>query len=200
MQKKHHRAFTLIELLIVLIIVTTLLGLTFPVLQLTLQSSRKTEAVALMTALRSALLQYRTEYGDWPAAVTNFTDSNGDISIGANQWGELYRSLSGYTNSADGYLAANGSTNNTRHLIFMEFPTKTLSSSTTEPYSADESAPADVQNILDPWLRPYRLLLDANGDNQLEVPLDSQMIQASIAIWSLGVDTNFATSAITSWK
>lgn len=201
-KSKQHakKAFTFIELLIALIIFTLLLSLTFPALQLAFNSAKKTEAITFISTLRSALLQYRTEYGDWPEALTNYIDANGDISIGDNQWGEVYRCLSGYTNSADGYLAENGSTNNIRHLVFMEFQSSSLSSSENPPYAGDEMNPSAVKNIIDPWLHPYHLLLDANNDHQLAIPNASQPLQSSIAIWSVGSDTNRSSSYIISWK
>lgn len=205
-KQRTQKAFTLVELLVALLVLTLLISLSFPMIQLAYRSTRKTEAVTFISTLRTALLQYRTEYGDWPSAVTNFIDANGDINIGfssgSNQWGELYRSLSGYTNSADGYVAANGSTNNSRHLVFMEFQSSILSASSSSPYTGDESNPASVQNILDPWRRPYRLLLDFDGDHQLTIPLSSgnTTIQSSIAVWSLGANTNKSSSTITSWK
>lgn len=207
---KANSAFTLVELLLVVTLIAILIGLTVPAAHFAFQSARKTEAAALISSLRAALVQYQTEYGDWPGAVADFTNSDGDIVLGfgagADQWGELYRSLCGYSNGEDGYTAANGSINNSRRILFMEFQQKFLSSDTSIPLSGGESDPALVKNLIDPWNRPYRLILDANGDNTLSVPdIHSQesgtvSIPSTIAIWSTGPNPTNPTRIIATWK
>jgi hypothetical protein len=55
--------------------------------------------------------------------------------------------------------------------------------------------------LVDPWGRPYRIVLDTNYDNQIN--LGGQFISMPVAIWSMGKngrDESGAGDAIASWK
>lgn len=208
MKNTRPHAFTLIELLVVITIVGILMSLATPSVISALNSAKRASAFTMMTKINTGLEQYRNDYNSWPPAVTNFTDANGDIVIGfdagKDKWGELYRSISGYTNSSSGYIVS-GTTNNKRLSVQTEIESKYLSASTAEPYLAD-AAPADVMNIIDPWLHPYRMVLDGNYDRRLSVPdinstaVTNVTISKSIAIWSLGYTTNNPKKYIADWK
>ena len=208
----NRRGFTLIELIVTITILLLLIGLSLPAISGALNRSRKTEAMTLITSLESALTAYQTEYGKWPEALSPYVNQNGDFTIDADHpgsWGELYRSLSGYF-SGEGYLAQNGTLNNTRCLVFFVPSFSALSSQTTPPFSADTVSPPAVKTLIDPWRRPYALVLDANGDQKIRVPdtsnssasppLVSIEIQRTIGIWSTGPDPNRLSKFVTSWQ
>ena len=73
MQRNRRResAFTLIELLVVITIIAILAGLTFPVLARARESAYQARCTSNLRQVGLALLQYKTELGDFPpAAVT----------------------------------------------------------------------------------------------------------------------------------
>jgi type II secretory pathway pseudopilin PulG len=190
----------LFELVTVVGVIVVLAGFLVPAVSLGLQSAKRAEAKAFAVRLRTALEQYRTEYGEWPGAVMDFTNGDGDVEISVNGWGELYRSVCGYTNSTEGYTAANGSVNNVHQITFLEIAEKSLSSSASAPYVSGEFEAMNVVNILDPWNVPYHLVLDANGDGAVSVPDASgtQTLRASVAVWSNGGQNN--KRIVASWK
>lgn len=68
------RAFTLIELLIVVVIIATLAGLSFVGLQLLNKSRRKTETLQLLSSLQIALTTYQDDHGKFgDGSMADFT-------------------------------------------------------------------------------------------------------------------------------
>lgn len=189
------KGFTLIEILLAITIIAVIASLAMPAFRAATESSKKAEAAAVISTLKMALTQYRAEYGDWPQAIQSFTNSAGDIILGfdagENQWGELYRCLAG---------------NNPRKLMFGEFQQKIFSSSTGEPFIGNETNSDNVKNLIDPWNRPYKLVLDHNGDYKVNVPNlqnpTPEMIDVvtTIAIWSTAANSDLPTKYIGTWK
>lgn len=93
---KSSRAFTLIELLIVIAIIGLLAALLFPALNAAIDSARKAQAKNDVTQIATAVIAYETEYGRLPPTGTNVS-------------GALLESLVGAT-----------TTNNPRRIVFIE--------------------------------------------------------------------------------
>lgn len=66
--RRHDSAFTLIELLVVITIIAILAGLTFPVLSRARESAYQARCTSNLRQIGIALLQYKTELGDFPPA------------------------------------------------------------------------------------------------------------------------------------
>jgi len=62
------RGFTIIELAVALIIVGALVAVAVPIYQKQIRESRTSEAVARLTAIMDASLEYYQMHGAWPSA------------------------------------------------------------------------------------------------------------------------------------
>lgn len=165
---KRNSGFTLIELLVVITIIGILAGLAFPAITGALEAAKKAEANAMINQLKIAMTSYQTEYGVWPSPATE--DASG-FNAGA-----LFKMLQGNDEPAG---------DNPRQIVFMEFSKKVMregpASYTNKTPPAD---PSDATTFVDPWHQEYKMTVDADYNNQLDVP--GGTINASIAIWSTG--------------
>ncbi|MHC4498115.1 MAG: type II secretion system protein, partial [Planctomycetota bacterium] len=71
--KNRKRGFTLVELLTVLAIITMLIGLMVPSLNMVRQVAKETKQKAQLTIIETALTAFRNDYGDYPPS--NFSGS-----------------------------------------------------------------------------------------------------------------------------
>jgi|GEM_PF-1397581 len=199
-------AFTLIELLVVVAIIALLAGLSFPAAMKALEATKKAKALALMQRVKVGLTSYKAEYDVWPPALNAYTNANGDIFISTNSWGPLVCSLAGYTNDPTGYVT-NGTVNNSRVIKYLDFPSDCLSANTSAPFNNGCTDFSQVQNLIDPWMHPYQMLLDGNYDNQLVGVPDitstnssaTVNLQGDIAIWSQANVTT-PNQYVVTWK
>lgn len=79
--KNRKRGFTLVELLTVLAIITMLIGLMVPSLNMVRQVAKETKQRAQLTIIETALTAFRNDYGDYPPS--NWTP----IIVGGNYCG-----------------------------------------------------------------------------------------------------------------
>lgn len=133
------RAFTLVEILVVVSIIGLLAGLAFPAIQGALNSAKKGKAKAEMQSIITALKAYQNEYGRMPDFPS--LGGTGDGWFDQNNSKGLFLMLSG-TNTAE---------QNTRQITFLELPSGSANGA-----------------ILDPWKQGYIVKLDDNGDNRVE--------------------------------
>jgi prepilin-type N-terminal cleavage/methylation domain-containing protein len=202
------RGFTLIELLVVVTIIGILVSLAVPATSMALDAAKRAEAAAFMSSMRTAMVGYSGEYGDWPPALASFTNTQGDAFVGPNTgWSSVYQVLAAVTNDTNLVFS-----NNRRQLVFMEFPPKTLTAQTYTMGAAligNETNPVSVINVLDPWGRPYFMVVDYNYDNLVYVPNLSStntnantVLRSSIAIWSTGKNPSSPSSGkwVGTWK
>jgi len=77
--RKNKKGFTLVELLIVMIIVGVLAAVAAPMMQSNVNKAKKSEGVAGMGAIRTAVRLYSVEYSTNPTSLTNLV-SNGFIN------------------------------------------------------------------------------------------------------------------------
>jgi len=69
----HGRAFTLVELLVVISIIGLLAGLAVPAINGALKTAKKSEVSAMAHSIRTAILAWNSEYGTWPGTGSSFT-------------------------------------------------------------------------------------------------------------------------------
>ena len=103
-KSQNKRGFTLVELLIVMIIVGVLAAVAAPMMQSNVNRAKKSEAVAAIGAIRTAVRTYYVEYGVYPSSIWNLyqkgtlnqSDLNGKYynygNFGTNSVGNIYAS------------------------------------------------------------------------------------------------------------
>jgi prepilin-type N-terminal cleavage/methylation domain-containing protein len=196
------RAFTLIELLVVITIIGILAGLAVPAVGKALEAARRGEAGAMVNQLRTALVQYETEYGVWPEALRGTGSPPSDAEATSE---DLYDTLI----ARDGGLNA-GHVDNTRRIVFMEFNTKILRSGS--PGASNRTPPpnpSQAEFFVDPWSQLYYFKADSNYDNSIALPSPfTGTLASSLIIWSPGPQKTYSSDGggteinkfVTSWK
>ncbi|HEY4284987.1 MAG TPA: prepilin-type N-terminal cleavage/methylation domain-containing protein [Chthoniobacterales bacterium] len=171
--RERHRAFTLIELLIVITIIAVLLGLLFPAFQGVQDRARKTQAKNDLAQIITAVNAFYTEFGTYPslfAPEMTFDAKNG------NDTDKLFNELRG-----NQYAALN-----TRQISFVSFPSV-----------KDDNQPkggfASNGRLYDPWGTQYVVRLDTDYDNKISNPYSKNagatpQIDAGVIAWSFGPD------------
>ena len=173
-------AFTLTELLVVITIIAILLGMLYGAIRTVGRFSRETITRGELANIEAAWKQYYNYYHSWPSnavEVANSTvwpsgkDAVGDVQYEIGHY--LADMLAGVTNeTATAGLNPDG-------VAFLEF---TRFDSAAAPVSAWGVSRG----------QRYFVKLDANGDNQLTVPIDTNNNTTNIyrraAAWTVNPD------------
>jgi len=163
-------AFTLIELLIVIVIIAILASVAFPVTGMVMDSARKTEARNELKNLTGAISMYRMEYGKLPFKPGDggedlefITDDDNIVAI-----------LSGY--DIDGL--------NPREKVFYEG--KRAKGIDTETPVGGTYDTGEELKLADPWGKPYYIKIDSNYDKTIEeLPgMEDEELRKDVAAWS----------------
>ena len=182
-------AFTLAELLLVIVIIVILVGLAFPVFQGVLDRARNLQAKNDVTQIVTAVNAFYTEYGKYPLVTADTIYGPGGTSSA-----DLFYSLRAVA------LGANAPVNgvpaiNTRQIVFISPP--------------DVKNPANPRlgigtttgagQYYDPWGTPYLVEIDGDYDNQIANPYTANAgatpLRIGVIAWSLGKDKAGATAA-----
>lgn len=147
MNKKSNKfisAFTLIELMVVMIIVVTLMALTYTVILSAKAKHKNMQAKSDIKGLELALKSYRSTYGFWPMQAGSTSDTS-------------YITNNGVIISV--LIGSGGITNqhNPRGIRFFEI----IDSAWTN------------NMYLDPWGKPYFIAFDNDNDNSITVTNDT---------------------------
>ena len=166
---KHTRAFTFIELLVVMVLITILAGLAYPTFISIMERARKTQAKNDLTQIVTAVNGYYTEYGKYPVVIddTPITADNSD----------LFYTL----RAVDAGIANAGNAANPRKIVFIQPPTS----------AAGNKAGLGSNGIwYDPWGKPYNIRIDGDYDNSLANPYfdapGGATLNNGVIDWSLG--------------
>lgn len=178
------RAFTLIEMLIVISIISVLLGLLYGALERAQKFSRRTITYTELKSIESAFKQYHAHYHTWPSndvvnAAARLT-SEEDQGFVIDE--SIARALQGVRDtSSDAWKL------NPEAIPFIEFSRcSPLSRAPVNPFKSDNNAATDTT-------RSYKVLFDTNGDRQLSIPGSdadptssaTTNIIGSVAVWTL---------------
>ena len=168
------KAFTLVELLIVIAIIAVLLGLAFPVFQGVIDRAKKAQAKNDVTQIVTAVNAFYTEYGRYPIDSSITTDAAATFGGGGSTSKPVLNEL-----------RAKSASLNTRQIVFISPPEDTTQASPKGKIGSDGQ-------FHDPWGSAYAFEIDANYDNQVTNPYGSSggagadPIRQGIVAWSLG--------------
>jgi len=75
------RAFTVIELVMVVGVLSTLLAIVLPTIKTVRDAVQRRQAMAEATALAQAAIRYKTEYGFWPGQLESKNEAEGTVRL-----------------------------------------------------------------------------------------------------------------------
>ena len=157
------RAFTLIELLIVITIIVILMGLLFPAFRGVQDQAKRAQAKNDITQIVTAVNAFYTEYGRYP------TTRNTDIMLAANNSSVL----DVLRNNTAGSNSANVTSLNPRQIVFTtpanaKDPTNPRSGIATQNASVGGVA-VQTGDFVDPWGKPYIIAIDSDYSGYVQV-------------------------------
>lgn len=163
-------AFTLIELLVVVSIIGLLAGLAIPTIGGAMKSARKAEVAAVAQSVRTAILAWNSEYGNWPTNRATFQTDRTFLDL-----------MTSSTNSA-----------NPRGIIFLEVPAKfTNSSGLVTPLGFFTGGEGARKN--------FSVAVDLTGSGTLNnVGVEGTTLRTSCAVWV--EDPAKPNTSIGTWK
>lgn len=182
---KTSRAFTLIELLIVISILGILMSLLFPAVNAAIDTARKTQAKNDVTQIATAVIAYETEYGKLPLADTHNP-------------GVVDKAL------VDVLTGVSGNPDNPREIVFLE----------VNKAKRGKSGVDGSDNFVDPWAilendtSAYKIAMDDDYNNTISSAGSSthgttvSNLRKKVAVWNEPKGKNVAQQkrrAVTSW-
>ncbi|MFT5109444.1 MAG: prepilin-type N-terminal cleavage/methylation domain-containing protein [Verrucomicrobiales bacterium] len=184
--------FTLLELLIVISIIAILAAIAFPATSLVMNQARKAQASQQVSGIVNAIKLFETQY-----SVLPISGSGGEEEIDTDQ-------------AFVDILTGVDTTGNPKGTPFLEG---------REAKKARGNKPARAglvqegngsQSLVDPWGNYYVVKMDANDDNEIDVPERDNPVRAKAVAWCYGKPTtasdaksaqqNPASKWLTSWK
>ena len=178
MKDRDGKAFTLLELMVVIAIVAVLAGLMFPAVQSVLERAKKVQAKNDLTQIVTAVNAFYTEYGRYPTTAT--TDATATYG-GSTSSKALFDELRAKNTSSTAL--------NSRQIVFISPPED---GSVANPKGKIGS---DGQ-FHDPWSSAYRVEMDADYNNIVANPYTngsaggdpnaSYALRQGVIAWSLG--------------
>lgn len=146
------RAFTLIEMLVVIAIISILAGLIFPAVGRSIENAKRTKAANDARALASAITLFTSDHGYLPVPLATQGAPNQDYQNFTQAESRLIIQV--LTNQPQNY--------NQNHRLNTE----------RKVYVNLENIQPDG-TLLDPWGQQYWIVLDRSGDNRIRFPQDS---------------------------
>ena len=164
-------AFTLIELLIVIVIIAVLAGVAFPVTAMVMDAARNAEAKNEVRNIANAISMYELEYGRLPLPA----GSGGDMELATDN-GTLMAVLSG----------ENVDDLNPKEKVFYEG--KQAKGIEQELPTGGIYGSGQRVFLADPWGGPYYVMIDADYDGKLTgIPgMEGEELRKKVAVWSEG--------------
>lgn len=175
------RAFTLIEVLVVIAIILVLAGLLLPTITRSVARAERLRAEAECRAIAQALQAYYHDYARWP--VTNFTGASLTLELDEALYGILRGSNVNFA-VAGTFQSTNRFAGNSQGRIYLK----------TERRGLD----ATTGRLLDAWGNTWMVRLDTSETHQLADPFGgAAALPADILVWSAGPDRQWTNTAAT---
>ena len=161
------RAFTLIELMVVIAIISILMGLLFPALTVVREQMRRAQARNDLDHIVAAVKHYQTEYGKDPSVAA--AAGSGDVLVGDAEAkatidnGALMDTLRAIDRGPN-----ERHSQNPRRIVFLEGRT---AGDALEPRAGFADKPESMKrgSFYDPWGRQYSVVIDTDFDNTIAV-------------------------------
>lgn len=193
-QRRHISAFTLIELLAVVVIIGVLMAIVFPAIIRAITDSEKVSVRREVSDIERSIADFMTKYGSYPIDYKDFPVTTADIVLGGNENDRanthIINNLTG-TNVAANVIGIKGNPgmNNPERKRFMEFAEERYDRRT---------------NYKDIWGQAYYIVIDFNNDNNLDFTLPNgggsiQLKGRKAAVWSEGDPNDNPRNRIMSW-
>jgi len=174
--RRARAAFTLIEMIVVMLIIATLAALLMTGASGAFERARKTQAKNDVTQLVTAINAFYTEYGKYPLVSTITTDAfygtlppGGTLPAGCANAGTNDVLLDVLRNNTAGSNAATVTTLNPRQIVFIS---PGGAKKTTPPRGGIVVVAGDpfLGQYFDPWGSPYAIEIDGGYDNLVSNP------------------------------
>lgn len=167
-------AFTLMEIIVVVLIIAVLMSLAFPAFQGLQSQVKRAQARNDLTQIVTAVNAYYVEYGKYPLATSD-TIYGPTAASNAALFNEL--------------RATAAQTQNPREIIFISPPD---AKDPARPRSGIGTSTGAGQ-FFDPWGLPYHIAIDGNYNNQIDsnpysTNAGSTPLRAGVIAWSFGKD------------
>jgi prepilin-type N-terminal cleavage/methylation domain-containing protein len=167
------RAFTLIEILVVMTLIAILAGIAFPSFIGVMEAARKTQAKNDEQQIVTAMNGYYTEYGKYPVTVPplNTTDAyfgGGTAPAGATNYGSNALLFDVLRNNTTGTNSATVTLLNPRQIVFIQPPS--VKNFTNPVLGVVPNGNPLAGGWYDPWGSQYNVTADCNYDNQVTNP------------------------------
>jgi prepilin-type N-terminal cleavage/methylation domain-containing protein len=166
--KRNSAAFTLIEMIVVMLIIATLTALFMGAATSVFDRARRTQAKNDVIQIATAVNAFYTEYGRYPVQITSTTTDaffgTGSTPSGSTGYGTNDFLIDVLRNNTTGSHAALVATLNPRQITFLS------------PGGAKNTVPprggiATADNCYyDPWGSQYAIVIDTNYDNAITNP------------------------------
>ena len=184
------RAFTLVELLVVISIIAVLAGILLPATTSVMNNARKTQAKSTEMQIVTAIKGFQADYGVYPLPAD--APPNTDVCFGSNAptQAELFHIL-----RADGQ--ANGAAVNPRAVVYIELP----NAKNMVPDQAKSGVGSDGM-LYDPWGKIYLIGIDGDYDDTVNNPYStnagsSPKLRTGVIVYSWGPDKGSAGNFFT---
>lgn len=168
-------AFTLVEMLIVISIISVLLGLLYGALERAQKFSRRTVTYTELKSIESAFKQYHAHYHDWPSNNVAQLKLTSDEDQGFIIDDAIAKLLQGHIKDQTDSAAIRF---NPEAVPFIEFAR--FSPTTGRPVNPFKASGGNDT------ARNYKVLFDTNGDRQILIEDSGYQtnIIASVAVWT----------------
>ena len=173
------KAFTLLELLVVISIIAVLAGILLPVTSSVMKNAQKVQAKSTEMQIVTAIKSFQTDYGVYPMPAD--APTNTDVCFGSNAptQAELFHIL-----RADNQA---GTTINTRAIVYIELP----NAKNMTPGLSKNGIGSDGM-LYDPWGTIYLIGVDGNYDDTVNNPYSknagSSPLRTGVIVYSWGPD------------
>jgi prepilin-type N-terminal cleavage/methylation domain-containing protein len=172
--KRNPAAFTLIEMIVVMLIIATLVALFVGAASSVFDRARRTQAKNDVVQIVTAVNAFYTEYGRYPLVSTITTDAfygtlptGGILPAGCTNAGTNDVLLDVLRNNTTGSNAATVATLNPRQIVFIS---PGGAKNTTPPRGGIVVAGTSLGQYFDPWGSPYAIEIDGGYDNLVSNP------------------------------